>query len=74
VSNYVVQINMKDGSKRFLSLKTYKPTLVKTIAAASKFFRDTEAEFVSSHFNQNYWDHETMETREIAWKRKKSRT
>lgn len=71
MSHYFVQINMRNGSKKFLSLKTYKPTLVSTKAAASKFFRDTEADFVSNAFHEKHWDHETMETRETVWKRKR---
>lgn len=62
---FVVQINMKDGTKKFVSGKFSRPHLVKSRQSASIFFRYFEASLLSDYYWEQWWNRETMDTRQI---------
>lgn len=64
-SLYLVQINMKDGSKKYVSVnKGNRFLVVKNKKAAAKFLTDQQADIFSELFWQRAWDFEKYETRE----------
>ena len=71
---YVIQINMKDGSKKFVSFKAaafWLPKLVTSRQNASPFLDRNTANLGSDYFWERHWDRSTMDTREITLVKKK---
>lgn len=61
---YIVQIKMKDGSKKYVSLKTgVRPSLIVSKSQASTFNYEAEADVFSNWFWENHWDDDLMDTR-----------
>lgn len=64
MTKYVVQINMKDGSKKFVRLGRRGAELVNQKIQASKFDKSDEASWVSNKFWNDHWIDEEYDTRE----------
>lgn len=64
-SLYLVQIKMKDGSKKYVSVnKGNRFLVVRNKKSATKFLTDQQADIFSELFWQRAWDFEEYETRE----------
>ncbi len=64
---WIVQINRRDGSKRFISLQRRDGiNLVKSSKTATKFSLEVLAKIVSDYFNQNHWDSTDYFSRELV--------
>lgn len=62
---YIVQINLKDGTKGYVGIGKYQRLhLVKNKSSASKFLRFAESQVFSDYFWEKYWKRDLYETRE----------
>jgi len=64
---YVVQINMKKGKPKYLSIAgNPRPNVIIERSKATTFDNHRVAEIVSSWFWDNYWNDEDFSTREVV--------
>jgi hypothetical protein len=64
---FVVQINMRDGSKKYVSADRYRRfSLVSTKNRAFKFMTDHQAEIFSDYFWEKAWNKGKYESREVS--------
>lgn len=69
---YVVRINMRDGSKRFVAVRdgsytgTFKCIVVKKGSDATRSRAQAPAELVNEYFYEHCWDRDLYETREVV--------